>query len=111
MNLHANVSFFDHLNIKEVNKVSSELNTDHFPKRLDHIQCIIQVSYFHSTRGCVIPVFEEPVDAECHELQQGLDDEDDGKHVVAVLQDLLQVLKTQKHKQRNRHCLTSDRQN
>lgn len=37
----------------------------------------------------VLPVFEEPVYAKRHEFEQGLDDEDDGEHVVTVLQNLL----------------------
>lgn len=36
----------------------------------------------------ISPVLEEPLDAKSHELEQGLHDEDAGKHVVAVLQDL-----------------------
>lgn len=40
----------------------------------------------HST---VLPVFEEPLYAKSHKLEQGLDDEDNSEDVVTVLQDLL----------------------
>lgn len=42
-----------------------------------------------NNRPTVLPVFEEPVDAKCHKFEQSLDDEDDGEHVVTVLQHLL----------------------
>lgn len=39
-----------------------------------------------------IPVFEEPPETECHKLQHSLKDEDNGEHVVAVLEGLVQRL-------------------
>lgn len=39
--------------------------------------------------GCIPPVLEEPLYAESHKLEQGLDDEDEREDVVAVLQNLL----------------------
>lgn len=36
----------------------------------------------------VLPVSDEPVYAECHKFEEGLNDEDAGKHVVTVLQNL-----------------------
>lgn len=43
----------------------------------------------------LLPVSDEPVYAKRHELEQGLDDEDAGEHVVTVLQNLSQILRTQ----------------
>lgn len=39
--------------------------------------------------GCIPPVLEEPLYAESHKLEQGLNDEDEREDVVAVLQNLL----------------------
>ena len=38
------------------------------------------------------PVLEEPPEPKSHQLQHGLKDKDDGEHVVAVLQGLVQRL-------------------
>lgn len=35
-----------------------------------------------------LPVSDEPVYAKCHKFEEGLNDEDAGKHVVTVLQNL-----------------------
>lgn len=39
--------------------------------------------------GCTSPVLEEPLYAESHKLEQGLNDEDEREDVVTVLQNLL----------------------
>ena len=38
------------------------------------------------------PVLEEPPEPKGHQLQHGLDDKDDGEHVIAVLEGLVQSL-------------------
>lgn len=35
-----------------------------------------------------LPVSDKPVYAKCHKFEEGLNDEDAGKHVVTVLQNL-----------------------
>lgn len=43
-------------------------------------------------QGPRAPVLEESPDPKRHQLQHGLEDEDDGEHVVAVLESLVQRL-------------------
>lgn len=53
------------------------------------------VSYLHL--WSIVPVFEEPMEAKGHKFEQSLDDKDNGEHVVAVLQNLLQILQEHRH--------------